>query len=1148
VRLANGEWTGGSFFRCPDPGLAPVVRSVATEITERGPLFVEATVRYELADGAWYACTVRLVKDDPFVRIGEAMDLGRIGSGAQWRLVVSVSPGWRPDGWRPDHVFWMTPEGRLQGVAEDFRAAAGAAGLPVEKPWNRREFGSRALGYPEEGESVLAWSVWYPWAPVAHYFGLSSLADLRAQAAGEAEAPPFVGVVPMHAGRWRGAHRSWRTLQLVTRGDGDAALHLPLVAEPHPQRLTHTGEYDPEVPFTELRRQWALVAGPLQYHKTLYAFRRYQGYINLDDYEEWVLAWEDDPQTRYPRLVFTPEDVERLRGRLTELPGGEALSRLLYFGGGEERAAELWGRLQRDNVWSGPRGQVLAGIGRSGWRALSKWQSSFRQTQMASWTGPAEELLATEHLAEDDRASLKAWIAAACYMLSHPDFNPRGSMIHLGPINMPMNRFGALPLAAALLPDHPRHDEWLTVSEAELEYLLSLVVAPRGAWGEVVTYYHAGASHMLQDASVLETGGRLSEKTADLARLASRYMLQLMAPRDPRFGTRRVPTWGHEGHWINTHWLVAASLMRERDPALARDFAWGWDQLGRPVEAHHDAGFSDRALLHAELLEELPEGYVPPALQSAWLPGFGAVLRAHAGAPTETYLSYRQGYCVSHSDANQGDFVLYARGAPLSCLSLRTYAIHGDNEFSRANEEFGWHNRVRFGAMSETGGWPGGGPLSNVHATAFDVEADYLRGVGEYGPQRWHRQILLLKSPQPAGPSYFVLRDSFVPVAGQQRQRKWWYLRTPGAAANTVLDESGLVHTSPYADAVLEARFVQPARVAGRAREVSREGPMYNQAAINWVQAGSPTLQKKQPTNIRIRNTLTINAFGPIDGAQDILVALYPRGGEEASPQVESLAPGVARITTPESVDTVFLHHRPIVYEDDELAWRGKAGALRVFADRAVFIVAEGGGELTYRGTTLQAGAPTVRAVPAGELGDGETFTHEPELWRPAVEPDPEDGPVAVLAPGVRRQEREAGPAYFFAFEEPGEFTDEEVVFRGRRGAILIDRQADRIRLRMAEGAEGCRAAVGDVGAAFGPGPWEVVVHPDRVVGRHAGGNRFLMVNPPAGLDRMPVLEIDGQTYAPGMIGEGLAVPLLAGEEDFVLRTIAQPPVFRTAE
>ena len=50
-----------------------------------------------------------------------------------------------------------------------------------------------------------------------------------------------------------------------------------------------------------------------------------------------------------------------------------------------------------------------------------------------------------------------------------------------------------------------------------------------------------------------------------------------------------------------------------------------------------------------------------------------------------------------------------------------------------------------------------------------------------------------------------------------------------------------------------------------------------------------------------------MNAAGPVPAGQDIMVVLAPLGKGEAAPRYESLADGVARITTSEATDTVFL-------------------------------------------------------------------------------------------------------------------------------------------------------------------------------------------------------------------------------------------------
>src|SRR5262245_60721694 len=149
---------------------------------------------------------------------------------------------------------------------------------------------------------------------------------------------------------------------------------------------------------------------------------------------------------------------------------------------------------------------------------------------------------------------------------------------------------------------------------------------------------------MLYAGSGLRNSGLLDEPMTRLLILPSAYTIHMMTPIDRRFGCRFMPNWGHEGSFIHTHWLAAAGLVRDLDPELAKSFVWCWNQMSRPTEDNQDlGGWTDRTIVHADLLNHLPADYLPPQMKSVWLPGFGAVLRAHVADPDETYLAYRQG-------------------------------------------------------------------------------------------------------------------------------------------------------------------------------------------------------------------------------------------------------------------------------------------------------------------------------------------------------------------------------------------------------------------------------------------------------------------------------------------------------------------------
>jgi hypothetical protein len=1147
IRLADGRWVGGSYFHCADPERGPKVVGYRCEITEQGPLFVEARVRYEFGNGGFYQLTARLLAGDPAARIDEQSDLKHTDPGDACQLVVSLSGGWQDGGWKPDRVFW----GALRGVPG--HAAALEKNLKDlgfgPHPTQAGQPGSRAIPYDAAATKLFDLTDWVPWIDAAYYFGLVDSRTLTMAAVQQGQLP-FLAVVPLHTGTWRGNQDGYKTL-IAHRGD-DVALHLPLLAPPHPNSLLHTGEYDPALPLSFSRRQWALVGGPFQYHSTLYPFRNYEGGVNLDNYKDWVLDWPEDPAIRYPRLALKRADVDRLAGRLDGHPGAAVLKQYLYFGDNPKRRQRMSDLTYDSSEWTNPRGQCQAFLlGRD--RALFAWFSSYRQAQMAGWANGLDELLSSPRLKGGPRRDFRGFLAAMCCLLTEPDCNPRGSLIHLGNPNMPINRFFALTFAASLIPDHPRAREWLDTSAAYVRFKLAQNEAPGGAWDELLTYLMPGM-HIVQAAQALNGTGRLDAATLRRAALPGRFALQLLAPRDPRFGARSLPNWGHEGCNIPTHWLVSAALVRDCDPELARALVWAWDQVGRPLADQHDADFSPRLVALADLLPSRETssgaGYVPKELGSAWLPGFGAVLRAHAGDPDETYLSYRQGYLASHSDANQGDFVLFAKGAPLSTLSLFGYAIVADGPFAKLNRDFGWHNRVRFGRPTDTGGWPGGGPISQVHAHSFGDSVDYLRGLGDYGPQRWARQVVFLKGKSARGPNYFVFRDSFTPRTGaDQLQEKWWYLRTPGGKEQVQASKDAIDYRSPYG-ARLNVRFLQPAAVAVETRSATHSGSFYGQAAHNWNRVHDPKTPKSVPLTANLvlgqggaEETMSVSAAGPIAAGQDVLVALYPQAADEAAPRYEARADGAAKVTTSEGTDYVFVSNRPMQFAQGDVAFEGVAGAVRVYPNEVHLVIAEGPGRVAYQGTALVSPVPATRVIPRAELKSARTITVSAPRSAVTFALDPAQGAVEELAPGVRWQEQAHGFALEFHAAQPMTFDKDGATFHGRRGGIVVDARAGTARLVLLDGA---KIGYGRAQVWGGAGPFDLTFHPDRVTGRTDGLGRFVYLSRPARLDRLPMLVIDGESYAPGTAEDTLIVPIMPGAHAVEVRALPQPPVYRT--
>lgn len=1153
-RLADGQWVGGSYLYAPDPERAPRITGYTCAVTESGPLFVEARISYRFDRPDWfYQVTVRLEAGDPVVQIDEQYDTGLTRTGNMHayaernynndprlpdvpdpedtlKLVVSLTGRGRAEGWRPDLAYGIYPGSQaVPGRVMDREQRFADLGFPVPEE-AERSVCSRPVPAPGAAQQLFSLAAWSPWYNVHRAVGLVDTARLTPGAA--PERVPFVGIIPVHPGNWRGAHADFIANRLRARADGDVTMEWPLRVEPHPNSHLDSGEYDPDLPFSFGRRQWLLVTGPVQYYDGLRRLRMQRGHISLDDYKDWLLEWPEDPQVVYPRLGMSAAQVTAVRPRLAQHPGRAALEQMLYFQSppDEKRKQELLGYRNQIN---GTTQQVLDNL-----------MSGFVRTGAATAYVHLDELFAAG-VTPEQRRDLRAQIAAACYANTEPDEAPRGSMMLLGNPNMPTNRFFILPLAAALIPDHPLAAYWMEMSRQYVRFQLARNTDPAGTWSEGMHYQPVGYVPVLHGAYALQVNGRLDDSLARLAALPTQYMLRLMSPPDPRMAkwerwyqdkephgpVRAVQGWGHDQLYSYLHWLEAASVVRQADPAMARSLAWAWDQVGRPLGSYYEthanqmAGFTARVAVNADLVNTIPPGYVPPELDSVWLPGLGVNMRAHPGDPGETFVSCRMGYFHSHCDWSHGDFVFYAQGAPLVSMSSRVYVVRATApEVKALHDSFGWPSNVRFGARSNYGEWPGGVPTAGVHAHYFSDGVDYARGLGDFSPQRWTRQLLLLKGATGASPTYLVLRDGFAPLPGAagELEPTWWYLKNPGPADSVVPQEGGLEFTSPYGPK-LTVRLLEPPAPVLETREAADVG--------RNIADANPDLHLFQVT-----------AVGPNAPGQPILAVLYPRAAAAPPPLCERLADNAAKITTPEGTDYLFLDQQPMQFRNEEVAFEGVAGVLRLRGDAVEFTLAEGPGRLVYQGLAVQGESAGTLTVPRDRLRPG-TVTL-PDSRQALSGPQLELSGATSWQPGVTRGALPNGFAVVVDSPTPVRVARDGVSFEGRRGAVLVDRRAGTVRVVMQDGTRaGYREA--QLFSYSSPGAYDVTVYPDRIAGRSVGGGGLLYAAMPPGLYRHITLVVDDQTFAPGTHQREVIVPLMPGAHRFEVRDLAQPVVPR---
>ncbi len=754
------------------------------------------------------------------------------------------------------------------------------------------------------------------------------------------------------------------------------------------------------------------------------------------------------------------------------------------------------------------------------------WASHYRQEQAAGWTLHADEALAWQGMPAALRKRVRACIAACAYAVTEADANSRASGIHQGNPNMPANRFLVLPHVAALIPDHPMAKQWLDVSAQYTTYKLTTGAAPKGAWGELITYYEAAVPGLLQAVVTLDNSGRASESLKRQVASVPLWAVNLLTPKDPRFNARIVPGYGHSGVNSACYALPAGVVLRNLDPKSAAGLAWAWDQMSRPMSGGHGFELHNRLVLHADsLAKNLKPGEVPAnLLASSWYPGFGAIFRAHAGDPDETYFGYRQGYMVSHCDPNQGDFVIYGKGAPLSPEPLRAYVNHQDNDNGwggakgLAATKGDIYNRIRFGKPSDHGGWPGGGLESNVNEVFTGASVDYLRGWGDYSctdtwnlsssadnlsnptadAVRWTRQVLFLKGKAAAGPNYFIMRDTF---AGS-KQLKWWHLRGSVAPERVKLVGQTVEIQSPW-DANLHATFLQPENIKPELINGKSGLYIYNQNKTLW--------EKAQPGVPQIEH-ITV-AQVPAGENDEYLVVLYPRKPAEALPAYTQLAAGAVKVVTVEGTDYAFLSggDANMTYDAGGIRFAGRAGAVRVYPNEVHLILtaADGSGEVGYRGTVYRGAAPFELVIPTTKLKPG-----------------------TIMLPA---------PKYAVKADDPKLLkTGEGIIFEGTSGGVQpLPNGGARLVLGPGKGKVGYGKYL-----IWGEGPFDLTYDADGLHGITDGRERMIYAAHPHFERGLTTLWIDGTGWAPGFSNDYLALPVLAGKHSIAIKPAAQPDIF----
>ncbi len=1088
IKMANEQWSGTSNFSCK---IKPLVKSITTTIIEEGLLFVEAEVVYECENNEYYKLTARVIDNDPAIRIKEDSDFKRVNGPP---ITVSYKFG----NSSMNKMFWFANKNRLTQRDTGFENVLASWGEDLQPEY--RNIGHTNLDF-KSNEKIISVNPWSPWNVTAHYFGIVDASDKN----------EFLAFIPMHAGEWRG-NTDDATVSQST--DGSINIVQIFLPEEHPKNLTNSGEFDADVTESYVHKEWALFAGSFEYHDVLKNFRQYEGYINLDNYKDWTLEWQEDVNLTYPRLMFSKEDLDNLN--LDTHPYKDEIKKLQFVTDTQQNLEALLKKGQSAK-WFANSNLDIGGDDKE-----IIWTSHYRQAERCNFVHWNEEILSSQHLSLEKRIEIRAHIAACCYITSNRDFNPRGSMIHLGTPNMSTNRFLGLTFPMMLIPDHPRFDEWSEKSKQYLEYKAAANIAPEGTWAELITYFDAGAPFLLMVGYMMHRAGKISDDLAKLVALPYKFIMEMITPPDPRMsGIRTCPGWGHEGPGVaSAHVLLAAVLMKDIDPKLSQNLAWLWNVQGRSLVSINDVLTSKRVIVFSELNTKEPQ------LESKHFPGFGTVLRSHNGHEKETFLSYRQGYFISHSDANQCDFALYAKGVPLTCLSVFGYAVHL-GEYADMNKEFGWHNRMRFGSMTDNGDWPGGGSFAATHKVHYGDSVDYLNGDGRYKQGSWNRKVVMVKSSDVDGPTYLIMRDS-LDKKKEDPMPRWWYLRTLGDDSQLNINSKGFEYMSQW-DVNLNVQFLSHDNVEIQ----TKTGTMVKNISMSFQDFwSSDTGEKDKP-----KETFTVTAVKSDD--KDFVTLLCPLNKDEKPPRCIKVTDNVYKISTSESTDYIFIGSERFTYTDDKIAFEGIAGVMRLYHDKVCFEILEGPATMSFEEVSVDGKEPVCKTV-------NRTVDDNFSKFYNRIYPFNASKNSVEIVKDVRKYETQARTMYFIDSEEGVEYVDDTLQFKGKKGFIIHQPGLQLTRLSV---LDGWVAAYKDIKAWTYSGiSFDVLYYGDKKEIRvKYSDHGYMWMMWPESFGYVPKLYLDNEfemPYATGSSKWFLNFPLPKGHSFVTLRPRIDPTPF----
>ncbi|MHB9024147.1 MAG: hypothetical protein ACYC7E_08220 [Armatimonadota bacterium] len=742
-----------------------------------------------------------------------------------------------------------------------------------------------------------------------------------------------------------------------------------------------------------------------------------------------------------PYLLFTQEDIERARKQVKTVPGlktelanaTEYLTRLNPDGliAKINKEPDGWKAYFRENyVGNGmyensptsyvgsddPRYGKLLAAGVKGLATQVVDQFLNNPTRMSlgsnghmSGTTLLRLLLAYDAIADstyltpEDKASIDAALVFGGYVFDHPDY--WNTDVGLCSANPNMTSLLKLPLGLVglYLDGHPRAEHWLKFAETELQTEIKDWISPGGAWLECPMYQSPSLDGMFMLAQALKNIKGKDYFSEPNFKATMDYYGFILTPPDVRYPTKdypvpmTIPSIGDAFPYFTTPyngWM--ARVTAKSDPAYSARQQFYWQR--QSFSAIN--GGRANAFMAAICDTELPAA--PPVELSKAFEGFGNVLRTSWTDAKASYISHRCGYYTAHYDpGDPNSIIYYAKGAPL-CIDFGHRSASSEEVYTMWRPDY--HTAVSFDRPAATPNY-WGASVGTVEASKQGQEVRSLPGVIDYstgasfgsGNQRNNRHLLLIKSEDPLGATYVVMRD--ITQDGQPNQVFTWNIWCPAKEPEIA---GNVAHFPGQFGVDLDAHVLTPANP-----QFTKDKYGYEQWVWPWWGMGK---LREDQTGVHVKKA---------GSKEDFFSVLYPRAAGQGPAQVTALGDGRGvEVKHLEGTDVVLLSPgKPAKITAGDVEVSGEIAFARKYTIGVLSLAV-----LKGAGAVATQGAWGVRS----------------------------DGPVALTVLGARVEGESSGVAHTAQIALPASFGTAKVTLDGK--AITVKQEKNLLTIDLPAG------------------------------------------------------------------------------------------------